>query len=285
MTTARKLRELIAAPELLVAPGAFDGITARMVEQAGFTCAYMTGAGSAASMGFPDYGLVTMTEMVQNAARMANVLSIPLVADADAGFGNELNVYRAVREYERAGVAGIHIEDQVDPKRCGHLDGKEVISQSDYIAKVRAAVDARRDPDFLIIARTDARAVTGFDDALARAHTAVDAGADMVFVEALETVDEVKALPGLVQAPALFNMVLGGKTPVSDLDLVEASGYAMAIVPGMLMRVVMRACDESLGALRRREIVPAEILKPRPADVFARVGGNEWTPRRTKYRI
>lgn len=284
MTQARKLRELIAAPDLLVAPGAFDGITARTVEHAGFSCAYMTGAGSAASMGFPDYGLVTMSEMVQNAARMANVLSIPLVADADAGFGNELNVYRAVREYERAGVAGIHIEDQVDPKRCGHLDGKEVIRADDFVAKIRAAVDARRDKDFVIIARTDARAVNGFDDALARARAAVDAGADMVFVEALETADEVARLPKLVAAPALFNMVLGGKTPVSDLEQVAAAGYAMAIVPGLLMRVVLQACDHSLSALRQNRIDPPELLTPRPAEIFARVGGDEWLPRRTQYR-
>jgi 2-methylisocitrate lyase-like PEP mutase family enzyme len=179
MTASATLRDLLRRHEMLIAPGAYDGITARLVEQAGFSAVYMTGAGTSASLGYPDFGLVTMTEMVENAAMMARSVSVPVIADADTGYGNELNVTRTVREYEARNVAGIHIEDQVSPKRCGHLDGKEVISRGEFVSKIRAAVAARRDPNFFIIARTDARAVIGLDEAIDRANAALDAGADM----------------------------------------------------------------------------------------------------------
>src|SRR6202046_4156807 len=152
MSKPNELRELLTQDGIVTAPGAYDCITARMIDQAGFSAVYMTGAGTAAALGYPDYGLVTMSEMVENAGRIAAAVSVPVIADADTGYGNELNVVRTVRDYEQAGVAGIHIEDQVSPKRCGHLDDKEIVPREDWIAKIRAAADARRDPDFLIIA-------------------------------------------------------------------------------------------------------------------------------------
>src|ERR1700747_3135752 len=175
MTQARSFRDLLKRERMVVAPGAYDCITAKLIEQAGFSAVYMTGAGTAATLGYPDFGLVTMSEMVGNAGRIANAVDLPVIADADTGYGNELNVVRTVREYEQAGVAGIHIEDQGFPKKCGHLDDKEIVPREDWLAKIRAAVAARRNPDFTIIARTDARAVAGFEEAIARGHPAIDA--------------------------------------------------------------------------------------------------------------
>src|SRR4029077_1790769 len=209
---------------MVVAPGAYDCITARLIERAGFDVVYMTGAGTAATLGYPDFGLVTMSEMVGNAARIAAAVGLPVIADADTGYGNELNVVRTVREYEVARVAGIHIEDQGFPKKCGHLDDKEIVPCEDWLAKIRAAASARRDPDFLVIARTDARAVLGFDEAVARGNAALGAGADMVFLEAPQTMEEVAAVPRLVEGPCLLNVVKGGKTPDLDLREPEASG-------------------------------------------------------------
>src|SRR6202011_3334147 len=179
MTQASRLRTLLRRGGVGVAPGAYDCITARLIEQAGFAAVYMTGAGTAASLGYPDFGLVTMSEMVANARRIAAAVGVPVVADADTGYGNALNVFRTMREFERSGVSGIHIEDQEFPKKCGHLEGKEIVSREDYLAKIRAAVAARSNQDFTIIARTDARAVAGFDEAVARANAALAAGADM----------------------------------------------------------------------------------------------------------
>src|SRR5690242_4234656 len=176
MSGAKALRSLLGADAMVIAPGAYDGLTAALVAQAGFPAVYMTGAGTSVARGYPDFGLLTATEMVANAARMVRAAGIPVIADADTGYGNELNVVRTVRDYEDAGVAGIHIEDQVSPKRCGHLDDKEVVPRADWIAKIRAAAATRRDPDFLIIARTDARAVIGFDEAIARANEALANG-------------------------------------------------------------------------------------------------------------
>ena len=178
MTAGVRLRELLAGEALVVAPGAYDCLTARIVEQAGFPAVYMTGAGTAASLGYPDYGLVTMSEMVANAARIAAAVAAPVIADADTGFGNEPNVVRTVREYTAAGVAALHIEDQVFPKRCGHLDRKQVIGVDEFVSKVRAAAENRPNPDLVLIARTDARAVLGFEEAIERANRALQAGAD-----------------------------------------------------------------------------------------------------------
>ena len=172
MTWAARFRDLMHQDSMVVAPGAYDCITAKLIEQAGFAAVYMTGAGTAASLGYPDFGLVTMSEMVANARRIAAAVELPVIADADTGYGNELNVFRTVREFERSGIAGIHIEDQQFPKKCGHLDDKQIIPREDYLAKIRAAVAARRDPSFMIIARTDSRAVAGFEEAIIRANAA-----------------------------------------------------------------------------------------------------------------
>src|ERR1700758_2342062 len=250
MTHSGRFRALLQRDGMIIAPGAYDCITAKLIEQAGFAAVYMTGAGTAASLGYPDFGIVTMSEMVANAGRLVAAVEVPVVADADTGYGNELNVVRTVREFECRGVAGIHIEDQIFPKRCGHLEGKEIIPREDYLAKIRAAIAARRDRDFAIIARTDARAVAGFDEALARANAALAAGADMAFVEAPQTEDEVAAVPRLVKGPCLLNVVRGGKTPDVDLREAETMGYKLAIVPGLLIKFVVGICEQKLAELK-----------------------------------
>src|SRR5437016_11127632 len=228
MTQARGFRDLLKRERMVVAPGAYDCITARLIERAGFDAVYMTGAGTAATLGYPDFGLVTMSEMVANAGRIATAVDLPVIADADTGYGNELNVVRTVREYEQTGVAGIHIEDQGFPKKCGHLDDKEIVPREDWLAKIRAAAGSRRDPDFLVIARTDARAVAGFDEAIARANAAIAAGADMAFVEAPQTMAEVAPVPRPRNGPCLVNVCGGGKTPDLDLREAESMGYKLA---------------------------------------------------------
>ncbi|MBV9786495.1 MAG: isocitrate lyase/PEP mutase family protein [Acidisphaera sp.] len=284
MRTTQVLRGLLAAPEMLVAPGAYDGITARLIEQAGFAAVYMTGAGTAASFGLPDYGLLTMTEMVANAARMTRATSLPVIADADTGYGTELNVVRTVQEHERAGTAGIHIEDQVSPKRCGHLDGKELITRDEYAAKIRAAVATRVDRDFVIIARTDARSVAGLEEAVTRANLALHAGADMAFVESPENLEEVAEVPRRVNGPCLFNNVWGGKTPQLDLRDAQAMGYRLAILPGVLLKTVYGACDRALAELRETHRHPAPLFNASVQDAFRRFGADEWDALRTRFR-
>src|SRR5215218_6503722 len=195
MNRGRQFRDVLQRDGLVIAPGAYDCITARCIAQAGFDAVYMTGAGTAATLGYPDFGLVTMSEMVANAGRIATAVGVPVIADADTGYGNELNTVRTVREYETAGVAGIHIEDQGFPKKCGHLEDKEIVPREDWLAKIRAAAQSRRSPDFTVIARTDARASAGLDEAIGRANAAIEAGADMAFVEAPQTLEEVAAVP------------------------------------------------------------------------------------------
>ncbi|MDE2007107.1 MAG: isocitrate lyase/PEP mutase family protein [Rhodospirillales bacterium] len=284
MTQAAQLRTLLQAPGMIVAPGAYDGLTAKLVEQAGFAAVYMTGAGTAAAAGYPDFGLLTLTEMAANAGRLARAVSVPLIADADTGYGNELNAYRTVQEYERAGVAGLHIEDQVSPKRCGHLDRKEIVDREDWLAKLRAGCAARRDPAFLVIARTDARAVAGFDEAIARANLALEAGADMAFVEAPETIEEVAAIPRLVRGPCLLNVVHKGKTPALDLRDAAGIGYRLAIVPGLLFKAAIAGCDAALAALARTHRHPEGATDMTVREAFDRVGAAEWDARRTAFR-
>jgi 2,3-dimethylmalate lyase len=228
-----RLRELLNSGQTVVAPGAFDPLAARLVEEAGFAAVYMTGFGtSAALLGRPDVGLLTMTEMADSAGRIAACVDIPLIADADTGYGNPLNVIRTVGAYEAAGVAGLHIEDQVAPKKCGHMEGKQVIGADEMAQKVRAAVDARTDPDFVIIARTDARAVEGLDSALDRARRYRDAGADVLFIEALVSEAEIEAAAAAFpDVPLLFNWAEGGKTPPVSLDRLTELGYRIVIFP------------------------------------------------------
>lgn len=276
MTAARRLRELLRQDGIVIAPGAYDCITARMIEQAGFSAVYMTGAGTAATLGFPDYGLVTMPEMVDNAGRIAAALSVPVIADADTGYGNELNVVRTVREYEQRGVAGIHIEDQGFPKKCGHLENKTIIPVDEYVPKIRAAAAAKRDPDFLIIARTDARAVLGFDEAIRRVNAALEAGADMAFVEAPQTLDEVASIPRLVRGPCLLNLVWRGKTPDISFNEARAMGYKLAILPALLFTAVIGICDQLLADTKRTGRHPMPMIDIAPREAFRRFGADDW---------
>ncbi|MGB6575875.1 MAG: oxaloacetate decarboxylase [Trebonia sp.] len=260
-----RLRELLNSGQTVVAPGAFDPLAARLVEEAGFAAVYMTGFGtSAALLGRPDVGLLTMTEMADSAGRIAACVDIPLIADADTGYGNPLNVIRTVGAYEAAGVAGLHIEDQVAPKKCGHMEGKQVIGADEMAQKVRAAVDARTDPDFVIIARTDARAVEGLDSALDRARRYRDAGADVLFIEALVSEAEIEAAAAAFpDVPLLFNWAEGGKTPPVGLDRLTELGYRIVIFPiGTLLAATaaMRRILQEIAAAG----TPASLLGELP---------------------
>ena len=274
-TTA--LRTMLAAPGIIVAPGAYDGISARLIEAAGFKAVYMTGAGTAAShLGQPDLGLATLTEMATHARHIASAVTLPVIADADTGYGNALNVVRTVREYERAGVAGLHLEDQVFPKKCGHIAGKEVIPAKEFAEKIRAATEYRTDPDFVIIARTDARAVTGFDDAVERANLYREAGADVIFFEAPETEEEVRRVAREVKAPLLVNMVAGGRTPAIKTSELERLGFKIVIYPGVSMFAAMTAIERALAQLRETETDWPEGTTTSPLEFFRKVGFDWW---------
>jgi 2,3-dimethylmalate lyase len=254
MRNTTRLRELLAGPEMIVAPGAYDGLSARLIAQAGFPAVYMTGFGTAASvLGQPDVGLLTMSEMVGRASALASVIgAIPLIADADTGYGNPINVQRTMREYERAGVAALHIEDQIWPKKCGHMEGKQVIPMDEMVQKVRAAVDARQDPDFVIIVRTDANAVYGLEDALRRGQAYYEAGADMLFIEAPRTIEELRAIKQAFPAvPLLFNWADGGKTPMLPLDEIRTLGFKLVIFPVSTLFAATHAMLSLLNVLQQ----------------------------------
>jgi len=261
-----RLRALLESAETIVAPGAFDPLAARLVEEAGFPAVYMTGFGtSAALLGRPDVGLLTMTEMAGNAGRIAGCVDIPVIADADTGYGNALNVIRTVGSYEAAGVAGIHIEDQVAPKKCGHMEGKLVIPADEMAAKVRAAVEARSQPEFVIIARTDARAVEGLDRALDRARMYRDAGADVLFIEALVSEAEVEqAALAFPDVPLLFNWAEGGKTPPVSLARLTELGYRIVIFPIGTLLAATAAMRAVLAEIARAG-TPAAALAGLPS--------------------
>ncbi|MCX7779659.1 MAG: isocitrate lyase/PEP mutase family protein [Negativicutes bacterium] len=245
------LRQLLAAKEIVVAPGAHDVLTARIIERVGFPVVYMTGYGQAAShLGKPDVGLLTMSEMVTRAANMVEAVNVPVVADADTGFGNAINVMRTVREYEKAGVAAIQLEDQVAPKKCGHMTGRQVVSKEEMIGKIKAAVDTRQDPDLVIIARTDARTVHGIDEALERAKAYEEAGADLLFVESPETVDEMKRITSFFKVPVLANMVEGGRTPFLPVTQLERIGYNIVIFPTASTYIVTKAVIRLMEELK-----------------------------------
>lgn len=255
------LRKLIEEKETIVAPGAYDALTARIIEQAGFPAVYMTGFGTTASLlGRPDVGLLTMSEMAGNARRMAQAIGVPLIADADTGYGNPLNVIRTVQEYELAGVSAIHIEDQITPKKCGHMENKQVIVASEMVEKIHAAVEARTSPDFVIIARTDARAMEGLDSALHRARMYREAGADVLFVEAPQSEQEVAQVAReLADMPLLFNFAEGGKTPPVSLDRLSELGYRIVIFPiGALLAATTAV--RKLAAEIKAHGTPAALL-------------------------
>jgi 2,3-dimethylmalate lyase len=253
MKTTTQLRQLLREPGIIVAPGAYDCLTARLIAREGFPAVYMTGAGTALTrLGQPDLGFATLSEMVTNAAAMASTVAIPLIADADTGYGGALNVYRTVREYEKAGVAALHIEDQVFPKRCGHLEGKQVVPTEEMVIKLRAAVEARTDEDLVLIARTDALAVTGLDDTLRRCHAYIEAGADVLFVEALRNREEIERIVREVHVPLLYNFVEHGKSPLLPVDELQRLGFKVVIFPGSIMLAVLPLVRQILAEIRQR---------------------------------
>jgi len=259
------LRERFEAGEMVLAPGCYDALGARLVEEAGFPAAYMTGFGSAASrLGRPDVGLMTLSEMVDNARRIAQAIDIPVIADADTGYGNSLNVIRTVHEYEAAGVSAIHLEDQVMPKKCGHMDGKQVVPAGEMAAKVAAAVAARRSPEFLIIARTDARAVEGLEAALQRARIYRDAGADVLFIEAPQSEAEIEAVArAFPDVPLLFNYAEGGKTPAVTHAFLRDLGFKLVIFPLTVLLAATEAIRSALSRIKSDgtpiELVPSML--------------------------
>ncbi|MFZ1058094.1 MAG: carboxyvinyl-carboxyphosphonate phosphorylmutase [Candidatus Rokubacteria bacterium RIFCSPLOWO2_02_FULL_68_19] len=258
MNLRRRLHELVERKQGLVVPGAYDCVSARLVERAGFQAVYMTGYGTSASrLGLPDLGFAGLAEMADHARNMASAVSIPLIADADTGYGNALNVRRTVRMYETAGVAALHLEDQMLPKRCGHLAGKQVVPLEEFAQKIRAAVEARTDPDLLVIARTDAIAVTGFDDALRRGEAAVQAGADILFVEAPTSEQQIETVAKTFDTPLLFNYAPGGRSPLLPFKRLRELEYAIILLPVDTLFVAVKAIQGFLGGVKERDDVLA----------------------------
>jgi 2-methylisocitrate lyase-like PEP mutase family enzyme len=251
MRPSTRLRELLRARDVVVAPGVWDGLSARLVARAGFPAAYATGGGIARSMGYPDLGLLSLSEIVSRLANIVEHAGVPVIADADTGYGNALNAQRAVREFERAGVAALHLEDQTFPKRCGHYDDKSVVPAVEMAQKLRAARDAMTDSDIVLIARTDALAVEGLDAAVERAHTYAAAGADVIFIEAPVSMEQIEAIARRVSQPKLINMFQGGKTPLVPVARLKDLGYQIVIIPSDLQRAAIRAMDDVLAAIAR----------------------------------
>lgn len=252
-TKGRELRRRLEAGPLLLAPGCYDALGGRLIEAAGFEAAYMTGYGTAAAWGFPDRGLLSASEMEANARRIADAISIPLIADGDTGYGDALNVARTVRGYEAGGVAAIQLEDQDWPKRCGHMEGKKVVGKGEMRLRIRAAVEARRSRDFLVIARTDALAVEGFEAAIERAESYAEAGADVLFVEAPVDRQQVAEIPERLAGRKLL-LNLAPKTPALGAGEIEAMGYAIAIYPGLCFMAAWEGFRRELQALRERGV-------------------------------
>jgi len=251
MNPRKQLRQLLAGPGYVITPGAYDTLTARLVQLAGFESVYLTGGGYSRANGYPDVGLLTMTEVVQWIARTVDTVEIPVIADMDSGYGNAVNVVRSVREYEKTGVAAFHLEDQISPKKCGHYEGKQLVTKAEMVGKIKAAVDTRRDQDMVIIARTDARAVEGLQAALDRITAYLDAGADVGFVEAPQNAQELAAIPKAFSKPALANIFEGGKTPPLPRRELEAMGYRIGIYPSQTHRAAITAAKKVLAVLKR----------------------------------
>jgi len=251
MRASTQLRELLRAGDVVVAPGVWDGLSARLVARAGFPAAYATGGGIARSMGYPDLGLLSLSEVASRLANIVEHAGVPVIADADTGYGNALNAQRAVREFERAGVAALHLEDQTFPKRCGHYDDKSVVPAAEMAQKLRAARDAMTDSDIVLIARTDALAVEGLDAAVERAQAYAAAGADVIFIEAPVSMEQIEAIARRVPQPKLINMFQGGKTPLVPVARLKTLGYQIVIIPSDLQRAAIRAMDDVLTAIAR----------------------------------
>ena len=277
---AAALRAMFDSGTTVHAPGVYDAITARIAESCGATAVYMSGAGVSAARGFPDYGLLTMSEMTASVDIVSRAVDVPVIADADTGYGNELNVARTIIEYERRGVAALHLEDQVFPKRCGHLDGKEVIPVEEYVDKIRAAVAARRG-DMILIARSDARTPLGLEAALTRVNAALDAGADMAFVDAPASYEEIAAIPKLVDGPCVLNLVPGGKGPVLDLDEIEGLGYALVIASSLLLYATTDAGITATRTFFEERRHPDPTVVTTLTGLFDLFGAPRWDARRT----
>ena len=254
MSDSRKtLRALAEARRAALLPGAFNALSARLIEDLGFEAVYITGAGvTNMSLGLPDQGFMGLAEIVEHTQRIRDAVRIPLIVDADTGFGNAVNVYHAVRQLERAGADCVQLEDQTSPKRCGHFNGKDVVDTEEMLGKIRAAVDARRDSGLLVMARTDAAAVHGYEAAVERAARFAEAGADILFVEALTEADQVRALPGLLDKPLLMNLVLGGKTPVLPREALAAAGYGFVLYANAALQAAVAGMTRALTQLRER---------------------------------
>jgi 2-methylisocitrate lyase-like PEP mutase family enzyme len=285
MSPRQTLRALAEARRGVLVPGAFNALSARVIADLGFEAIYVTGAGvTNMAFGLPDQGFMGLTDIADHTARIREAVDLPLIVDADTGFGNALNVRHAVRVLERAGADCIQLEDQVAPKRCGHFSGKEVISTEEAVGKIKAAVDARRDPDFLVMARTDAAATHGFEAAVERAQRFAEAGADILFVEAVTTADEIRALPRRLGPPQLMNMVIGGKTPIFGAGELGAMGYGLVLYANAALQGALAGMQKALTVLRdtRRVDEDPNLVAPF-AERQRLVGKPDWDALEKKY--
>ena len=287
MRKTTQLKQLLKAKKLLVAPGAYDVLSAKIIEKAGFEAVYMTGYGTSASvLGEPDVGLLTLSEMVKRAGDIANAVEVPVIADGDTGFGNPLNVRRTVREYEKAGACAIQLEDQVAPKRCGHMLGRDVIAMEEMVQKIKAAADTRQDDDFVIIARTDARTNYGLDEALRRGKAYQKAGADVLFIESPESVDELRKInETFPDTPTLANMIEGGRTPLPSLDELEKLGFGIAIFPLGPLYAAAKAVSAYVDELKTAKSTASKVKDMITFEDFNRlIGLPEYNKLEERYR-
>lgn len=285
MSTRKQLKSLVEARNGLIVPGAFNALSARIIADLGFQAIYVTGAGVTNMwFGLPDQGFMGLHEIAEHTARIRDAVDVPLLVDADTGFGNALNVRHTVRVLERAGADCIQLEDQVAPKRCGHFSGKEVISADEAVSKIKAAVDARRDPDFLVMARTDAAATLGFDAAVERAQKFAEAGADILFVEAVTKPEEVRALPSRLAKPQLMNMVIGGRTPIFNAEQLGEMGYGIVLYANAALQGAVAGTQKVLTALRDdKEVQESSGLVAPFAERQRLVGKPEWDALEKRY--
>ncbi len=285
-STQQQLRQLIQQRRGVIVPGAFNAMSARVVADLGFEAIYVTGAGVTNMwFGLPDQGFMGLTDIADHTARIRDAVDLPLIVDADTGFGNALNTYHAVRTLERAGADCIQLEDQVSPKRCGHFNGKEVIEASEMVGKIRAACDARRNPDTLIMARTDAAAVHGFDAAVERAQRYAEAGADILFVEAVTSAEHIAALPQRLHTPQLMNMVIGGKTPITNTDDLAKMGYSIVLYANAALQGALAGMQRALGTLKSTRHLQEDASLVAPfAERQRLVNKPEWDALEQKYR-
>ena len=285
MSTRQQLKSLVEARRGVIVPGAFNALSAKVIEDLGYEALYVTGAGVTNMwFGMPDQGFMGLSEIADHTARIRDAVSLPLIVDADTGFGNALNVYHSVRTLERAGADCIQLEDQVAPKRCGHFSGKEVISTDEAVSKIKAAVDARRDADLMIMARTDAAAVHGFEAAVERAQRFAEAGADILFVEAVTQEEEVRALPQRLPRPQLMNMVIGGKTPIFNATELGELGYGLVLYANAALQGAVMGMQKTLTVLRdEKEVLESSGLVAPFAERQRLVSKPEWDALEKRY--